>query len=890
MSGPRHRPPLLTTLALRLVRLVSVLVPGRDRDGWRREWEAEILHRQQSLDRDGRSTLGAQAAIGRRALGSIVDAAWLRRQITTDSEILHDIRYALRLARARPAFTLFTAGILALGIGSTTAVVTMMDRLVLRALPFPDQDRLVSLWQRNAATGNMREEISPGNFLDWRAQATTFEGLAAAEPYSVDYTGGPRPEVLLATRISEGFFDLLRVRPLYGRTFVDADHRPGAGSLALISHGFWTRLGADPAIVGRTLSIDGAPVTIVGVLPRHADLNLFDGRDQRDVFLPKVFAEYERTIRGEGWWTAIGRLRPGVSRDAAQAELDTISARLGREQPRTNASTTVGVEPLQTFLMRTVRPALFVMLGAALLVLVIACANVANLMLLRGAERAREFALRGALGASSARLVRQLLTESAAIAFVGTALGTLLAWTTLRTVVRLSPAQSPRFQELALDWPVVATACAIGAATALLFGLAPALRFSRRAGLDGGDSRGATGTRAARSLRDGLVVSEVAIAVVLAVVVGLLARSFIELVRVRPGFDADSVAVLQVFAWDRNDTNDKLRSFFGDVTERLRRLPGVTEVGAVSAMPFMEANINIETPFAIDGRPPASPEEAPTTFLTVATPEYFDVMRIPVLEGRGLRPDDREKSLPVAVISRTLAQRYWPAGDAIGARVRFRFRNQAQAVEIVGVVGEVRHDALELPPRDELFVPFAQVPFGSITFAIEASVDPASVIEPASRAVWSVDPLQTVYDARTVTGLLRASVAPRRFTLALSGAFASAAVLLATLGIYAVMAASTRQRTREIGVRVALGATRKEITRLVVRRGLTLGGAGLVIGLLLAAAAATVLRSQLFAVHPIDPVTLVSVTALVLIATGVASYAPAQRAARIDPVVALRRE
>jgi predicted permease len=435
---------------------------------------------------------------------------------------------------------------------------------------------------------------------------------------------------------------------------------------------------------------------------------------------------------------------------------------------------------------------------------------------------------------------------------------------------------------------VVGTAGAIGAATSLLFGLAPALRFSRRAGLAAGESRGASGTRAARSLRDGLVVAEVAIAVVLAVIVGLLARSFSELVRIRPGFDGNDVAVLQVFAWDRNTSEDKLRTFLDAVTTRLRQIPGVADVGAVSAMPFIEANINMESPLAIEGRPPERAGEGASTFLTVATPEYFDIMRIPVVEGRGLNDGDRPHTERVAVISRTLARRHWPAGDAVGARVRVDSRGTPLTVRIVGVVGEVRHDALDLPPRDELFVPFAQSPFGSLTFAIRTSVDPATVLEPAARAVWAVDPLQTIYDAGTVPGLLRASVAPRRFTLVLSGAFGAVALLLAALGIYAVMAVSTRQRTREIGVRVALGASRPEITRLIVRRGLVLAACGLAVGLVLAAGAGTLLRSHLFEVQPLDLPTLASVTALVLAVGVAASYAPAQRAARVDPIAALR--
>jgi putative ABC transport system permease protein len=883
------RPPFIVAIALLAVRAVSLVVPRRDRETWRREWEAEIVHRQITLERERRSTLGAQLVVGRRALGSIADAAWLRRHFTRDSELVHDVRHGVRLIRSRPAFFLFAAAILGIGIGSTTAVVTLLDRLVLRALPYPQPDRLVSLWQRNGTTGDLREEVAPGNFLDWRAEVTTFEGIAASEPFSYDYTGGDRPEMVLATKVTERFFDLLRVRPLHGRLFTDSDHRSASDHVAVISHGFWRQLGGDPAIAGRPISLDGEPYTVVGVLPPYGELNLFDGRDRRDVFVPKVFSDdSEKRIRGGGWWTAIGRLRDGVSRAEAKAELDTISARLAKLYPRTNATTTVGVEPLETHLTRSVRPALTVMLGAVALVLLIACANVANLLLVRGAEREREFALRGALGASRGRLLRQLLTESALVAAAGTAAGMLIAAVTLRTMLPLAPVQSSRLGLIRLDWALFGTAVVLGAVTSLVAGIVPALQFSRRARLETGDVRGATVSRRARATRDVLAVAEVAVAVVLAVAVGLMLRSFVELVRVDPGFTRERVAVLQVFAWDRHNTPEQLTTYFNDSLDRLRGVPGVVDIGAVSAMPFIEANINIEGPFAIEGRPPIPRGEEPTTFLTVATPGYFPVMKIPVLAGRALAATDSDKSVPVAVISRSLAARHWPQGDAVGSFVKLRFRGRERRMQIVGVTGELRHDSLELPARDELFMPFAQVPFGSMTFVLQSSGDPAQLIAPAKTAIWSVDPLQTFYDSGTVEHLVAGSVAPRRFALELTTAYALIALGLAALGIYGVMSVSTRQRTREIGVRLALGATPREITGLVIRKGLWLATLGLAGGLAAAVAAGRLLQHQLFGVGPLDPITLSLVAILVLAVTAAACYAPARRATRVDPLVALR--
>jgi putative ABC transport system permease protein len=882
-----RRPPLLIRAVVKAVGVVSWLVPRRDRSDWRREWEAEILSRPDRSAAGHPSTFGDQLRLAWRASGSIADAAWLRRQFTRDSEIVQDLKFGIRMSFSRPAAFLATAAILGLGIGSTAAMIGLMDRLVVHALPYPETDRLVSLYQRNLVTGDDREEVSPGTVLDWRTRATSFDGVAASEPFSVDYTSGDRPEVVYGTKVTEGFFDILRVLPQAGRLFGPADYQPGAERAVIISDRFSKRLGVAHGLPDRPVLLDGQPCVVVGVLPPGAELNLFDGRDRRDLFFPKVYADYEKQLRGSGWWAAIGRLKPGLTMDHARREMDVLSAALAEEFPQQNRDYRASVAPLETSLMRTIAPALALMLMAAGLVLIVATANVANLQLVRAVERQREFTLRAALGAGHGRLVRQMFTEAGLLATVASVLAVGVAWLTIRGCIALAPIESTRLTGLSVDGLILALTALVGLATALACGMVPAVQLMRRGRFDVGDSRTSAGPHA-RRLRDVLVVSEVAIAVVLAVVVGLLGRSFARVMQVDPGFRADRLAVLQVFAWDRHETPEKLSTFFGDVFQGLRGLPGVTNVGAVLAMPFIEANINMESPLTLEGRPPARSAEAPRTFLSIATPEYFSIMNIPVRQGRLFEPADRAGSSPVALISESLARRHWPQGGAVGSHVTVRLSGRARQVEVVGVVAAVRHDGLELPARDEVFLPLAQAPYGSMTLVIATSGDPAAVLEPAKRVIWAIDPLQTIYDSGTVNQLLAVSVAPRRFALVLTSAFAVLALGLAALGVYAVLAVATRQRTREIGVRLALGASPAAIRLSVLSHALTLGVAGVILGLAVAAALARGLRAQLFSVNPVDPATMVGVAIVAISMTLAAAYGPARRAIRIDPVRALR--
>jgi putative ABC transport system permease protein len=880
-------PPLLIALARRIVRLAALLVPRRDRDAWLREWDAEIHHEGRHRPRG----LADQFTLLHRSSGAFRDAAWLRRQFTRDAEMFHDIRHVLRMLRARPAFTAIAAAILALGIGASTAIFTVVDTLLIRPLPYAEADRLVAIWQRDTSGSAPREEVASANFFDWRDVATSFEKMASAQPWSLDYTGGAQPEVFFGTRVSEGFFDLLGVPAAHGRLFTTSDHQKGRDQIAVLGHEIWTRrFGADPAIVGRTLTLDGLPFEVVGVLPAWFDLPLVAASERRDVWVPDVYEEYMRHNRSSGYWAVVAKLRGGSTREAAQAEMNAISARLAEEHPRTNATILARVDPLTEHLQAGVRPALLAMLGAAALVLLIACANVANLMLARGAEREREFAIRGALGASRGRLVRQLLTESLLIAGTGTAAGLLLAWWLLGTLVALAPPQVAGLQRIAIDWRIIAFACGLGAATAVGSGLLPALQFSRAAAGDAAkEGRAATGTRRARRTRDGLAVAEMALAMVLVVSAGLLLRSFQAIARIDTGFAADRVAALQVFAYGEQTRTAAGRvQFFRESVGRMRSLPGVTHAAAVSAMPFIPANINIESEISIEGLPDAG--TARQVFLSAATDGYFETMGIPLMRGRTFTAFDDARAAPVAVVTGSLARRHWGDGDPIGSFVTVRFTGRQVRAQVVGVVSELRHDALDQPARDELFLSQAQIGFGSMTYVLRTSGDPAALIEPAKQVVWSMDPLQTIYDEATVPQLVAATLAPRRFAMLLVGLFASVAMALAAVGVYGVTSFTTSRRTREIGVRLALGATSRSVSSLVVSRALALGGIGVLAGAAGSYAAGRMLESMLYGVPVFDPLTVAVVGALLLAVAAGAAYLPARRAGRVDPLVALRVE
>jgi predicted permease len=884
MSSPRD--PLPLRLCFWIVRLFSAVVPRQWRADWRSEWEAEFRHRHTSLDRRTLLDWRSNMDLVRRAFGAFPDAAWLRRQFTADAEAVHDVRHGLRMLRKSPTFTGAAVLTLGLGIGGTVAIVTLLDTLFFRSLPYADAERIVTLWQHPAS--GERDDVAPANFLDWRDRSRSFERLAAAIPYSYDYVGTGEPEVLFGAQVTEGFWDALGVRPAAGRWFLASEHVRGGRPVVVISHGLWQRrLGGDPAVAGKTISLDGTPFTIVGVLPADFRPQLLPRPAELAVWTPKVIMDHEKQTRGSAWWNVVGRLRPGVSRDEAQAEMTSIAAALGREYPATNGQVGVEVVSLREHLMGDVKLPLLVMFGAVVLVLVIGCANVANLLLARGMQREREFAIRSALGAGRGRLVRQLVVESLLLSTIAAVVGVGFAYWLIGAIVALAPAGVLRLRDAVIDGRILAFAACLTSVSALAFGILPAIQFSRP-GRDVIRDRQSSVLRG--RFRQGLVAAEVAIALVLLVGAGLLLRSFERLLAVDPGFSPKNTIMLQAFAWDRNGSPDRARTFFNETISRMQSLPGVEAVGAASAMPFALANIDIKSGLEITGRERKATGQQPQVYVTIATPDYFRALGIPLREGRFLQETDGQKAPPVAVISDALKRREWPRESPLGRRLRILWHGKPIEAEVVGVVSQIRHDSLDSAPRAEVFLAFEQTPFASMTYVVRAAGDSSTLMNMAKQAVWSVDPLQTFYETGRVENMISASVVRQRFSTTLVSIFATVALVLCAIGIYGVISFATAQRTREIGVRMALGADRSSIRQMVLREGALVVAIGVGAGLIVSAGATQYLQTLLFEIRAIDPITMAAVCVVLSIVAMAACYIPARRATKVDPVVALRVE
>ena len=882
----RHDPAALR-LCLALIRMASHIVPRRDREQWRMEWEGELRHRWSHGMVPSRRR---EAAMVRRSLGALVDAAWLRRQFTLDAEVVHDVAHGVRVLVKAPGFTALALLVLAVGIGASTAMASLADALLFRRLAIPEAERVVTLWQRNLATGIGREDVAPGNAIDWVARTTSFAAAAAIEPFSLDFTApGGEPEVVSAIRVTPKFFDVIALPMLHGRAFLPQEYAKGNDRVVVLSYGLWReRFGGDPAIVGRSITLDNQPYAVVGVTPPGIELRLFEARREPRAYLTKYFEDYEPQIRGSGYWNVMARLEPGTSLAQAQGELDALSAQLAREYPNSNRRLAAEAIPIRDHLAGSLQGLLPVLLGAAGLLLLVACANVGSLLLARGAARAREFAVRKALGAGRGRLIRQMLTESLLLAAAGGALGLLLAWWSLDAIARVRPADVSGLDQITLDVRVAVIACGLSVLAALIAGLAPAWQLSRPASalaLRAGASSPAT-----RRMQSALAVIEVCLALLLAVGAGLLVRSLREIQRVDPGFARAQVLALQVFAWDRNDSPRKRAVFFDTTLERMRALPGVTAAGAVSAMPFIEANINIRSSVAIGGRPAVVPGDDALIFTTVVAGDYFRAMSIPLERGRLLGRTDRADAAKVAVISRSAARKFWPAEDPIGAKVKIRFSGTVVEAEVVGIVGDARHDALDRAARPEMFLAHPQVPFGSMTYVVKTLPGSPATMQALKEQVWAVDPQQAFYRTATLEELVSRTLVGRRFLVMILTGFGIAALLLAAAGLYGVLSFSTGQRSREFGVRIALGARPADILTMVVREGLRLAVVGIGFGVLASVLLTRLLRGLLFGVSATDPVTFGAVAAGILAISAVSCYVPARRAVRADPLVTLKAQ
>ncbi len=796
---------------------------------------------------------------------------------------LQDLKFAVRSLLRAPGFAAVTILTLALGIGANTAVFTIVNALVLRPLPYPDADRLVMLWQDLRAGGGPPDEwASPGNFVDWSTALPSLERVAAIGGWRPTLSGEAEPEALTGEQVSHEYLSVLGRAPVVGRDFAPGDDVPNAPRVALVGDGLWKRrFGGDPSIVGRVVVLAGEPHEIIGVLPAGFRPIVASGAE---IWRP-LRLNRAAPARGAVVLRTVARLAPATSVAQAQEAATALARRLETEYPDYNNQTGFLVQPLRERVTGQIRPALVALTGAVAFVLLIACANIANLLLARSSVRRRELATRVALGAGRGRMIRQLVTESLVVAAAGGVAGLVLGLWGVDALVAMAPADAPRLDEVRIDTTVLAMTALLTAVTGLVVGLAPALQqsFTDVASTlkDGG--RGTAGS--SRSLRGALVTAEVALALVLLTGGVLLVQTFTRLQSADLGFMTEGVLVGGLFPPRAvYDTPEKTIALYDQVLERAAAIPGVRRAALASVLPLDDGDSDMS--FAIEGRPPvARASDAPVTWYRVVSADYFDAIGMRVVRGRGFAGRD---AAPAVVVNETFVRRHFAAQEPLGRQIRFG-GPERPAFEIVGVVADVRGRGAREDARVETFIPYWQLPEGGINIVL-AGATPGRWSGPLRLAVAGVDPGLPVVGIRTMSEMLGASISQPRFLATLAGSFAGLALLLAALGIYGVMAYAVAQRTTEIGVRMALGASATEVFRLIIGDGVRLAAAGVVLGVTGAVLAARALATQLFAVEPTDPVRLGGMAVLILVVVVVACLVPAWRAMRVDPVEALRAD
>ena len=796
--------------------------------------------------------------------------------------MLNDIRYAVRMLAKTPGFTAVAVATLALGIGANSAIFSVVNTVLFHALPYPHAERLVRVQERTQSFGFM--DISYPNFLDWAAQNKVFESQALVREGSFTLMGAGEPERLKGVKVSSGLFATLGVNPAQGRGFLPQDDQKGAGPTVILSDELWKRrFSGDAAAVGRTIRLDGIGYTIVGVMPAGFKLPILPS----DLMVP-VGLDADMN-RGNHYLVAIARLKRGVALEQARSNLNAIAHALEQQYPDTNSTWGLQADGLQELLAKELRPAMLVLLGAVGLVLLIACANIANLLLARATARRREFAIRSALGAGRWRLARQSLTESLVLALMGGGLGLLVASWGIDLLVSLKPDDIPLAQAIRIDASVLAFTLAVSILTGLLFGLTPALetwRVQLSETLKAG-GRTSAGTLSRHGLRRALVVSEIALSLVLAIGAGLLIKSFIKVAHVDPGFRPESVVTMQLSLPEATYSDDvKTVNFYNRLLDNCSRIPGAGAVGAVQNLPM--GNENSQTAFSVeDGAQPARRVDWPFTEYSMVAGNYFQAMGIPLRRGRFFSDTDKQGSPPVMIIDETLAAKYWPRKDPIGRRISVM---GDKPLEVVGVVGHVKHYGLDQKARVETYYPFRQAPMHDMYLVLRTASDPAGMTAAVSNEVHAMDKDLAVDKVRTMRNVVAASMATRRFSMVLLGVFAGLALALAAIGIYGVMAYSVAQRSHEIGIRMALGAQREDVMKLVVSDSLLLCLTALLVGIPSALAATHLLSSLLYDTKTNDPVAFAAVSLLLTGVALAATYFPARRAMKVDPMVALRYE
>jgi putative ABC transport system permease protein len=801
--------------------------------------------------------------------------------------LLQDLRHGLRLLLRSPGFTAVAVIALAIGIGANTAIFSVINTLIIQRLPYADAERLAVVWEHNVPRDRKNNVVSPGNFLHWREMNQTFEELASVGlTFNVTLSGAGEPEELPLQFVTASFFSVLGVQPRHGRPFTAEEDKPQS-RVVVISDRLWKRrFSGDPNVLNRPITLGGTPYTVVGVMPPG-----FSFLDKKvELWLPVGFTEQSRTPRGR-WLIVVGRLKPGVTFERAQEDMKRVASEMTALFPDFNTGWTANVVPIKEQLTGDVRPALLVLLGAVAFVLLIACANVANLLLARATVRRRELAVRAALGAARGRLVRQLVAESLVLAVMGGIAGLLLAWWGLHLLRSVVAERLPiqRLEMVAIDGWVLAFTAGAAILSGLIFGLVPALSASGATLTDALKEGGRSGTAAAaKRTRGAFVVVEVALALVLLVGAGLLVRSFMRVVNVNPGFDPERTVTMRVsLAGPRYSEEPQRMAFFKRTFDALDALPGVDATGGISFLPM--TGLGSATRFEVVGQPPPPRGEEPVCDVRVITNDYFRAMGIPLLKGRLFDENNPADLRNRIVISDAMAQKHWPGEDPIGKRVKISWAENVED-EIIGVVGDVRHADLETAPKAAIYWPYARNAYGAMTLAVRTHGDASGIVNSAVRVIREQDPDLAVADVKTMEDVLELSVAQRRLTMLLLAIFAGAALLLAAVGIYGVIAFGVTQRTQEIGIRMALGAPRGSVLRMIVGQAVSLTAIGIVIGGLGAFLLTRLMARLLFDVEPADPVTFLAVSAMLAIVAVVAGYVPGRRATRVDPVVALRSE
>jgi putative ABC transport system permease protein len=819
-----------------------------------------------------------------------------------------DVRHTIRLAVKTPVFTTLTILALALGIGATNAIFAVINGVLLRALPYRDDARLVNVWSHNTTENRPRNPMSPANFLDFQSMNTTLDGLegyfAIVTPTQLNADSGT--EVALSLFVTSNLFNILGRSPALGRPFAAGPAKEDA-PVVLLSDGYWRRrFGADPGIVGKPLTLNGTPFQVIGVMPRDFVFPYpgmlgpsgFTRVTSIDMWLPisfsgpiaaanRMLTSTGQIVRNAHWWGAIGRVKHAVSVQHVEADMKRIAAQLEQAYPATNKGWSATVVPSVDQSVGAIRPALLILLAGIAFVLIMASVNVANLLLARSVAREKELATRVALGAGRSRIARQLLTESLLLAAAAGIAGLLVMWWTLTGLIALAPADLPRINEVTIDWRVLLAALLTTILTGLLVSVLPAMSsatINPQASLQD-SSRGSVGSGFRRRARSALVVAEVALAVAITTWAVLLLRSFVSVTNVNPGFDTNGVLTWQMNLPRHLTSSDDRLAFYRDFFARMEALPGVVSVGGTTRVPL--GSTSVSTTLQRENHPlPVA--QLPEVQFRRAMHDYFQAMGIPIRRGRGFDPTDTSTAPPVAIINETMASKLFRNQDPIGQHIRIGSTLTGPWTTIVGVVGDVRHGGLEEEPQPEMYINYLQGPPVSPFIVMRTAGDPALLAEPVRAEMRRIDKNVPLYDMRTMSTLRSETISTRRFILLIVGAFGVLALGLAAIGVYGVMSLIVSERTREVGVRLALGAKPSQLLGMIVGQAATLGAIGVAIGLLVALPMALLLHGQLYGIHSIDPATFVSVPAALLLISALAALVPARKAMRTDPVEALR--